>query len=115
MKYQATKKTIKDNYYRILGIGYCNAPYLLNYETPESYCAGVYGWSCDNYNIEGVLISTGYNYINNKNMKHIDYDTLMTYENKAREICNSNYSLDWKVKKDMVRSLLIEMLESLKA
>ena len=114
MKYQATKKQIKDNYYRILGIGYCNAQYLLNYETPESYCAGVYGWSCDNYNIEGILISTGYNYINNKNMKQCDYDTLKAYEDKACEIACDN-SIDYKIKRDMIRSLLIEMIEGLKA
>ena len=114
MKYQATKEQIKDNYYRILGISYCNAQYLLNYEQPESYCAGVYGWSCDNYNIDGILISTGYNYINNKNMKHVDYDTLKSYEDQACNIC-SDHSLDYKVRKDMVRSLLNELLESLKA
>ena len=114
MKYQTTKKQIKDNYYRILGIGYCKAQYLLNYETPESYCAGVYGWSCDNYNIDGILISTGYSYINNKNMKNIDYETLKSYDDKACEIaCNTD--IDYKIKRDMIRSLLIEMIECLKA
>lgn len=111
MKYKATKKQLKDNYYRIIGIGYCNAQYLLNYEQPESYCASdLYGWSCDNYNIDGVLISTGYNYINSKNIKHIDYDTLKAYEDKAAAVCNGNYDIDYKVKREIVKTILKQFI-----
>lgn len=83
MKLKTSKAVIKDGYFRILSIGYCDAQYLLNYERPFAYSAGVYGWSCDYYDIDGVCISTGYSPLASKNMKH-DYELIRAYDNNAK-------------------------------
>lgn len=83
-KIKTTKKEMNENY-RILSIGYCNAQYLLAYEAPVAYSAGVYGWACDYYNIDGVIISTGYSPLKNKNMKD-DYKLIREYENRAKSL-----------------------------
>ena len=104
MKIKATKKELKNGFYHIIHIGYCNAEALLHYCSPFSYCAGTYGWACDNYEIEGVLISTGYNPLNDKNAKS-DYNKTMEYNKKARSIL-SNYDIDRQEQKVMIEALL---------
>ena len=83
MKLKATKREIKNHYYYIVGVGYCEAQHLLNYRSPFGYSAGYYGWACDYYNIDGVCISTGYNYISNKNTT-CDYKLIREYDDKAQ-------------------------------
>jgi len=82
MKLKASKKTIKDGYYKILSIGYCDAQYLLSEENPFAYSSGSYGWACDYYDIDGVCISTGYSPIS-KNTDKIDYKLLREYDEIA--------------------------------
>ncbi|MEI6296197.1 MAG: hypothetical protein WCO84_00945 [bacterium] len=90
MKFKTTKKAIKDNYYRILSVPYCELQNLLRYENPIAYSSGSYGWACDYYYVDGVLISTGYSTINSKNVKQ-EYDIMELYEKQARSI-NSKFS-----------------------
>lgn len=82
MKLRVSKKELRKGYYRIISIGYCDAQRLLNYEKAFAYSAGVYGWACDYYDIDGILISTGYSPIGNKNVA-FDYDIIRKYEEKA--------------------------------
>ena len=83
MKCKTTAKAIRAKYgSRILSIGYCAAQYLLRYETPFAYSAGVYGWNCDYYDIDGVCISTGYRPVG----KSVDYATLESYESTANTV-----------------------------
>ena len=112
MKFKTTKADIKQGYYYIIGIGYCQAQNLLHYKYPVAYSAGVYGWSCDYYEINSVCISTGYNYINNKNTNY-NYELLKEYDNKACSIICNN-SIDYKNKMDLVDALLIEFTEKCK-
>lgn len=83
MKLKTTKKEIKEGFYRIISIGYCDAQYLLSEEKPFAYSAGVYGWACDYYDIDGICISTGYSPLSEKNMKY-DYKLVKEYEEKAK-------------------------------
>jgi hypothetical protein len=83
-KIKATKKEMRQNY-RIISIGYCDAQHLLNYKSPFAYTCGANGWTADYYDIDGVLISTGYDPIASKNAK-VDYKTLREYEKKAQEV-----------------------------
>lgn len=101
-KIKTTKKEMKDNY-RILGVGYCDMQHLLNYQTPIAYSSGRDGWSCDYYYIGNVVISTGYSYIDSKNMKD-DYNLIKEYEEKSREL-NTKEETD---------KLLFELIEKLK-
>lgn len=84
MKLKTTKKQIKDKAHKLFSVGYCELDYLLKYNEPFAYSAGVYGWACDYYNIDGTIISTGYQPIG----KLIDYELVKRYNNKAREIRN---------------------------
>lgn len=82
MKLKATKSDVRKYYHRILSIGYCAAQNLLNYEKPFGYSAGVYGWACDYYDIDGVCISTGYSPLATSNMKK-DYKIILDYNKKS--------------------------------
>lgn len=93
MKFKASKKQMKEGYCNIISIGYCEAQSLLYNKTPIAYSAGVYGWSCDYYDINGVLICTGYSPIG----KHCDYKRLRKYEQKAQALRSKAYtSDDWQ-------------------
>lgn len=113
MKFKTTKKAIKENYNKILKVGYCNMQNLLKYENAIAYSERSEGWACDYYYIEGVLISEGYSPIDNKNMKKYDYDTLQEYENKARSIIY-DYSIEYEEQKKQVKNLLKEFINSVK-
>ena len=110
MKFKATKKEMVNGYNKILSAGYCTLQYLLQYQAPIAYSAGVNGWSCDYYNIDGVLISTGYNPINSKNMIS-DYDIINKFEIEAKKIVYSD--MDYETKKQIVNQYLFELLELL--
>lgn len=101
MKLKATKADVKKHYHRILSIGYCDAQHLLDYEKPFGYSAGVYGWACDYYDIDGICISTGYSPLATSNMKK-DYKIILDYDKKAQD----------KTKEER-RQLLKELLELL--
>lgn len=98
MKLKATKKEILNGYNKVLRIGYCDLQHLLNYESPFAYSAGVYGWNCDYYNIDGTIISTGYSPIG----QDVDYNLIKEYNKKALEVRHNgqNYKdIDKKLKK----------------
>lgn len=62
MKYLTTRKAIRANYETIIPVSYCALQNLLSGLMPNSYCAGVYGWSCDNYELSNsCILSTGAN------------------------------------------------------
>lgn len=108
MKLRTTKKEIKESAYHIIGISYCKAQHLLSYKEAFAYSAGVYGWACDYYNIDGVIISTGYSYIDNKNTIK-NYDLLKKYESKAEKI-HYNYELSHKQQTKKIDKLLKEFI-----
>ena len=102
MKLRATKKEMREGYDKVLRIGYCNAQNLLWGEEPFAYSAGRYGWCCDYYDINGVLISTGYAPIESKGMKS-DYKRIREYEVE-----------DFTVRRQKTRELLEDMLDELR-
>ena len=108
MKFKATKKQIKNYYSNIYSIGYCNAQYLLDGISPFAYSTGVYGWSCDYYEVENICISTGYNTIG----ENINYDLVKKYDNKAKAIFN-DYNLDYQKRKNKVNKLLIKFINEI--
>ena len=111
LKLKATKKTMRDGYNKIISIGYCDAESILNYQNPIAYSARTEGWSCDYYDVNGVLISTGYSPLNNKNTVENNYQTIREYNSKAREIIHSD--IDYKLKQEQVNSLLAAMVAEL--
>ena len=105
MKLKTTKKQIKDNSRQILSVGYCALQSLLRYESPFAFSAGVYGWACDYYNINGVVISTGYQPIGTPP----NYSMMAEYETKAQQI-NSDYSIKYDDQKAQTTTLLNEFV-----
>lgn len=108
MKSKVTKKAVKDNYNRIIGIGYCNAQHLLNYQQPFAYSSGQNGWSCDYFDIDGICISTGYSRLNNQNTAY-EYETLDKYEKQAQTIRN-DYTITFEERKELINALLMEFV-----
>lgn len=112
MKFKTTAKEIRDNYYTIIGIGYCEAQYLLKHREPNAYSSGVYGWNCDYYIIDNVVICTGYRNIINKH-NHSNYNIVRDYDSKAEKIVH-NYNLSWEAKEKALEKLLHEFIVTVK-
>jgi hypothetical protein len=111
VKLKATKKEMREGYYYILSVGYCSMQSLLNEQRPFAYSSRAEGWACDYYEVDGVLISTGYAPLSNKNMK-CDYSLIRECENKALRVDELGLPLDERKAKKT--ALLKEMLNSLK-
>ena len=103
MKVKTSKKSVKNAFVKIYSIGYCEAQNLLQCINPFAYSSGVYGWSCDYYEVDGICISTGYNTIG----KSIDYNLVRKYDDKARKILD-NYNIDYQKRKNKVNKLLLK-------
>jgi len=110
MKFKTTKKAISNGYNKIIKIGYCGAQNLLAYEDTIAYSTGQYGWACDYFDINGILISTGYSPIGSQ----VDYDLITKYEDLARDI-RSNYNLSWDERKQAVQDLLRQFVAEVTA
>lgn len=83
MKFETTGKAVKEGYYTIISVGYCELQNLLSYESPVAYNKGRYGWNFDVYDIDGVAIVTGYRHLPEKN-SNTSYDLVKEYESRAQ-------------------------------
>ena len=84
-KIKITRKEIKGRFNKILSVNAWSMQSLLKYQEPFAYSAGIYGWDCDYYMVNDLLICTGYRPITGKGIS-IDYDLLQKYDGKAREV-----------------------------
>lgn len=82
MKYLTTAKAIKEGYYKIIAVGYCDLQSLLSHENPVAYTRGCYGWNFDVYDINGVALVTGYRGMPSKN-SNATYALIDEYEKKS--------------------------------
>jgi hypothetical protein len=105
MKFKTTKKAMKENYSTIIGIGYCNAQHLLNFEEPIAYSTRAEGWACDYYVVNNVLISTGYAPIDGIR----NYALVREYDQKAEKI-QYNYDKSYEERKTEIHDLLVEFV-----
>jgi len=108
MKFKATKKQMKDNYNTIISIGYCDAQYLLRYENEIAYSTRSEGWACDYYDVDGVLISTGYAPLTEKNTKR-DYKIIRKYDEMAQNIVYNN-NIGYEEQEKQIKQLLKEFI-----
>ena len=109
-KIKATKIDMRENHF-IIGISYCLAENLLQYERPIAYSGGVYGWACDYYLINGAIISTGYSPLTNKNTL-ASYEMIKDYDKKAEMIIHNGGNYDQR--KEAINTLLCEFVEKAK-
>ena len=105
MKLFTTQKAMRENNATIIKIYYCDAQSLLKYREPFAYNSGVYGWNCDYYDIDGIIICTGYR----PHGKRIDYDIVREYEQKARQIDSTIY--DYNDRRDIINGYLREFIK----
>ena len=81
-KVKITKKAAWASAPCLLSIHYCAIQTLINHLSPYAYSAGVYGWSCDYYDVsDGIVISTGYRPIG----LTVPYDLCAKYEKAAQK------------------------------
>ena len=111
MKYETTKKAIRQSESRVISVGYGALQFALNCLSPFAYSAGVYGWSCDYYRLRdrNIVISTGYRPIG----IHADYNLIKSYEDEARKICERIY--DYETRRKVLDSLLADLAGDLEA
>lgn len=109
MKFKATKKEMRNGYHRIIGTGYCNMAYLLKFRNEIAYSTRSEGWACDYYEVEGVLISTGYAPLESKNT-HSTYDIIKKYDDQAQKIAY-DYSMKWEDQKEAIEKLLHDYIK----
>lgn len=58
--YKTTKKEVRAENNTVIGFGYCSIQNVEKYLKRNAYIAGAYGWSCDVYDFDGFVITTGY-------------------------------------------------------
>lgn len=109
MKVKVTRSLLKSHYNRAIAIGYCDAYSLLYFENPEYYTAGIYGWNFDAYDIDGVLITTGY-----RGMIGVtpNYERLRFFNKKSEDVINSKITFEEKKKKvsELLKDFIKETL-----
>jgi len=115
MKLKATKTEIKNEYYYIISIDYCSAQCLLGGVNPFAYSTGLYGWSCDYYEVSTnghnkICISTGYGPLNCQNST-VDYKKLQKAEAKASKISRTR-DLTWEQQKKKINNVLLKYIDS---
>lgn len=106
MKVQTTKKAIKNNYRKIVCVGYCDLQTLLSSEEPFAYTAGVYGWNANIYDLNGIALVTGYRTFGDISPS---LELIEKYERKAKEIIDSIYN--YEERKEALKALINSFLE----
>lgn len=110
MKFKSIKKDIMANYPKVIKIGYCDLQFLLKYESPIAYTAGVYGWNADIYDFGGVAIVTGYRPFGNI---YPDWEIVQKYKEEARKICyNYSYEEGHIVLQELQKKFIEEVLKN---
>lgn len=89
MKNRITRNDIKTFNTR-LSIPYATLQSLLSYIEPIGYNSGVYGWNFDCYDINGVLLMTGYRTIG----QTVDRSIIKKYEKQADLLDSQNISYE---------------------
>lgn len=92
-KIKATRKEMANNSY-VIQIGYCKLQHLLNGSSYSAiaFSANNYGWACDYYLIDNVIISTGYAPIVSINT-YATYEMIKEYDDLASKMTYTSTKL----------------------
>ena len=102
MKKRVTKKAIRQDYKKIICIGYCNLQHLLRGVDPFAYTTRAEGWGADVYDVDGVAIVTGYDPFGNIRPSYVRQ---RYFDDAARAVwCDCN--LDYETQKSRVYEML---------
>ena len=93
-KIKTDMKTINNGFKKVFRAGYCDLQYIYEYEEPQYYNCGVYGWNCDIYvdYKRDIAITTGY-----RNMRgaSIPHELIKKYSDIAKEIYEKPFSFPY--------------------
>lgn len=106
MKKQTTQKYIKSIKACIVRIGACDMQYLLAYQEPSYYTAGIYGWNCDIYFLPECAIATGYRPFGNVKPS---YELVRKYDDAASDVI-SDADMTEDERRNAVDDLLHEFI-----
>lgn len=112
-KYRTTKKEMKESYDKIICASYCSIQNLLRFQEPFAYSTRAEGWACDYYDVDGILISTGYAPLDKKGRTKSTYDICRKYDEAAEKIIY-DYSLSYEEQKEKVNNLLMKYIEEVR-
>lgn len=103
-KVKTTAKAIKNAYFNIITVGYCDLQYLLAYFQPAYYTAGVYGWNCDVYIIDSnTVIATGYRPVSGNMHSH---EITKKYNELAKAEIYGSWDVDYSTQKNRASKML---------
>lgn len=118
MSIKATRKELNETF-NCIGCGYCEAQYLLNYESPIFYNYGVYGWNFSGYilrhSVTGktLLLITGYrNIIHNVIVKN-DYEIIASYNKLAEKMLSNGKTYPTREELQLLINDLIDKIYQL--
>ena len=84
MAFKVTAKAVRNNYGKIIRMGYCEAQNLFRFAERIAYTSGTYGWNADVFQIDSnTAIVRGYRPFGNVDC---NYSLLKKYDEKAKEI-----------------------------
>lgn len=106
MKKRFTNRELRKNHKNIIRIPYCNLQYLLSTTPVTGYTSGIYGWNSDIYEINGIIISTGYRPIGNIKP---DASTNKRYERAAEKIIGK-FEVPYEKRAEEMRNILNDYL-----
>lgn len=101
MKVKVTRKSLKDMYGKIMIAN--NIGNILEYLDADYYNSGAYGWNFDAYDVDGVLIASGYRNFPSTGI-NVEYDIQKKYSDMARDI--SNKDISYAEKKEKIQQIL---------
>lgn len=87
MKKETTMKYICAIFDNIYQCGYADLQFIFHNITADYYNAGIYGWNCDIYILDDVVITTGYR---NTRGKKIPHELIKKYSDKAEKIIHNH-------------------------
>lgn len=86
MKTQTSMTRFTKSGYKVFRCGYCDLQYIFRGIEPDYYNTGVYGWNCDIYLFDRLVITTGYR---NMRGRPIPEQLIEKYSAIAKEIVTS--------------------------
>ena len=112
MKIKVTNKILKNNYFKLWRVGYCDLQYIMQGYEPRFYNAGVYGWNFDVFESPDgrAVISTGY-----RNMQGVRIPSaIIDKYNKKVTAINARYDFrDYDKKQKALEKMRVKFWQEL--
>lgn len=105
---KAIRAALARNDQKAYAVPYANLQFLLRFQEPTAYHAGIYGWNFDEYDFGNISIFTGYRLLPGTK---IPSKILNEYEHKAEKLLHERTS--YESAKQAIDALLAEFLQEI--